>query len=52
MLQTLATVSHVFLAVAIIIGIVTGTDARPGQLAGGLLVIVGVVQAQLRRGRR
>ena len=26
-----------------------GTDARPGQLVGGLLVIAGVVQAQLRR---
>ena len=35
--------------VAIGIGIAMGTDARPGQLVGGLLVIAGVVQAQLRR---
>lgn len=38
--------------VAIGIGIAMGTDARPGQLVGGVLVIIGVAQAQLRRAKR
>lgn len=37
--------------VAITIGVLMGATARPGQLLGGVLVIAGVVQAQLRRRR-
>ena len=37
--------------VAISVGMAMGSDARPGQLVGGVLVIAGVLQAQLRRKR-